>query len=102
MRLADAGRIGYRDAQPEIESEERRRIRESMQKHREELLKDDRIGPTVGLPDGRAPENHEARRSLDLREEQSGPPLTPEPPAVTPEARQSIRIWRSLLLKRPN
>jgi hypothetical protein len=90
VRLAGAGHIGYRDTQPEIESEERRRILESMQQHKEELLKDDRIKPTVGLSDGGSPESHEARRSLDLHEEQSEPPLTPKPPAVTAEARQAI------------
>jgi hypothetical protein len=92
MRLADAGHIGYKEAEPEI-SEERRRIRESMQKHKEELLKDESIKPEVVLPmkEG-AHESHEERRSLYLQEEEESESVEPPPPpAVTPEARQEIR-----------
>jgi hypothetical protein len=89
VRLADAGHIGYREAGSE--TEERRRIQESTQKHREELLKDERIKSTLVLPEGGAPESHEARRSLDLQEEHSDLPLISELPAVTEEARKAIR-----------
>jgi hypothetical protein len=53
--------------------EERRRAEalESQQKHREELLRDDRLKPTAAKQEEGAPESHEARRSLDPQEEKS-------------------------------
>jgi hypothetical protein len=95
--LAIEGQTGFEEAKPEIEtveSGERRRIRESMQKHKEELLKDDRIKPTVVLPmqEGTCG-SHEARRSPDLQEEEDSEWMeSPPPPAVIPEARQAIRM----------
>jgi hypothetical protein len=93
--LTIAGPIGFQEATPEIEIEERRRIRESMQIHKEELLKDDRIKPTVVLPTQEgARGSHEEGRSPDLQEQEQSDSESEEPPplpAVTPEARQAIR-----------
>jgi hypothetical protein len=89
--LADAGNIGYMEVDPDVMERRRVEALESMQKHVTELLKDDRIKPTVSLSVGGAPESHEARRSLHLRGEHSEPLLTSELPAVTQEARKAIR-----------
>jgi hypothetical protein len=94
VRLAVSEPIGYKESELEIKSQERRRIRESMQKHKEELLKDDRIKPTVVLPmQEDARESHEEGRSPDLQkeEEDSESEESPPPPVVTPETRQAIR-----------
>jgi hypothetical protein len=103
VRLTIAGQTGFEEAIPQIEIEERRRMREYMQIHKEELLKDDRIKPTVILPmqEG-ARESHEEGCSPNLQKEESDSESDepPPPPAVTPEAQQAIRTLEIIAAER--
>jgi hypothetical protein len=87
VHLADVGHIGFREVDPEVEARRRIETQVSIQKHVAELLKDDRIKPTVSLPmqEG-AQGSHEEGSSPDLREESedSESEEPPPPPKVTP------------------
>jgi hypothetical protein len=104
VRLTIAGQTEFAVAIPQSEIEARRRSRESMQIHKEELLKDDRIKPTAVLPmqEG-ARGSHEEGRSPGLQEQEqsdSGSEELPLLPAVTPEARQAIRTLEIIAAER--